>query len=359
VTHPIDIENWLQQINPEQNLELIQQAASLAQLAGETQATPYGESCLQQGLAMAEILNALHLDSETLAASIVYSSAQYADLSPEDIEEHLGGNVAKLINLTKQLDGISELYEAVAHHEYHHPKIDNIRKMLLAMVDDVRAVLIKLAERLCALRSAKILSEQSKQQLAAETMAIYAPLANRFGIWHIKWELEDLAFRYLQPQKYQEISKALSERRIDRDKYVEQMINSLTTLLTNSGISNLQVTGRAKHIYSIYRKMQRKNVDFNEIYDATALRVIVPTIEDCYTVLSNVHSTWKHLPQEFDDYIATPKPNGYKSIHTAIIDHENKYVEIQIRTSKMHEESELGVAAHWVCQPPIFRTGFK
>ena len=330
------------------NIELIQQAESLAKLTGENQATPYGESCLQQGLAMAEILNSLHVDSETLAASIVYSSAQYADLSLEDIEEHLGSNVTKLINLTKQLDGISELYEAVAHHEHHHPKIDNIRKMLLAMVDDVRAVLIKLAERLCVLRSAKILSEQSKQQLAQETMAIYAPLANRLGIWHIKWELEDLAFRYLEPQKYQEISKALSERRIDRDKYVEQMISSLTTLLEKAGVSNIEVTGRAKHIYSIYRKMQRKNIDFNEIYDATALRVIVPTIEDCYTVLSNVHATWQHIAKEFDDYIATPKANGYKSIHSAIIGPGNKSVEVQIRTFKMHEESELGVAAHWV-----------
>ncbi|MCK4608932.1 MAG: bifunctional (p)ppGpp synthetase/guanosine-3',5'-bis(diphosphate) 3'-pyrophosphohydrolase, partial [Gammaproteobacteria bacterium] len=168
------------------------------------------------------------------------------------------------------------------------------------------------------------------------------------GIWQIKWELEDFSFRYQDPATYKELSKALNQRRADREQYVKDFITQLTQMLQAAGISNPEITGRAKHIYSIYRKMQRKNVDFSEIYDTTAVRVIVPTVEDCYTVLSSVHGAWQHIPKEFDDYIATPKPNGYKSIHTAVIAPDDVCVEVQIRTLAMHQEAELGVAAHWV-----------
>lgn len=320
--------------------KVLQQAVTLAELAGEKYSQP--------GLAMAEILQPLNVDKDTLAAAIIYNSALYADLDAEDITEHLGTNVSALIQHAKQMEGISELYETVAHHEHHHPKVDVIRKMLLAMVNDVRAVLIKLAEQLVKLRAAKQLPESRQQHLAQEVRAIYAPLANRLGIGNIKWEMEDLAFRYLESASYKQISQHLNQRRVDREGYVKNLIKTLTSLLQQAGIKDMEVTGRVKHIYSIYRKMQRKNVDFAEIYDATALRVMVPTIEDCYTVLSNVHAVWQNIPEEFDDYLTNPKPNGYRSIHTAVIGPDNKNVEIQIRTYQMHEEAELGMAAHWI-----------
>ncbi len=340
------LQNILQKCSKKDS-NIICSAANLADLAGSEQVNIYGESCLNQGLSMAEILNTLQVDNHTLAAAIIYSTIQHANLSSEDVGEHLGDEVGRLIQLTKQMDGIPELYQAVAHHEQHHSKIDNIRKMLLAMINDERAVLIKLSEQLYVLRNIKTFDEKQKKQIAQETMAIYAPLANRLGIVKIKWELEDLAFRYLQPQKYKQISEELKQRRVEREQDVQEIINKLSTILQNTGIKNIQISGRAKHIYSIYRKMQRKNVGFNEIYDTIALRVTVPTIEDCYTVLSNIHATWKYIPEEFDDYIATPKENGYRSIHTAVTDANNKHIEIQIRTYKMHEEAELGMSAHW------------
>ncbi|KPJ67253.1 MAG: hypothetical protein AMJ43_05125 [Coxiella sp. DG_40] len=322
-------------------------AANLADLAGPDQLNIYGDSCYNQGLSIAEILNALQVDNFTIAAAIIYSVIQYVDLGLEDIEEQLGDKVSRLVQLTTQLSGISELYEAIANHKQHFSKIDNIRKMLLAMVDDVRAVLIKLSEQLYILRNIKTFDDQQKKRIAQETMAIYVPLANRLGVVKIKWELEDLAFRYLQPQKYKQISDELKQRRIERERDVQKIINKLSTILQNTAIKNIQISGRAKHIYSIYRKMQRKNVGLNKIYDTIALRVIVPTIEDCYTALSSIHATWQHVQKEFDDYIANPKENGYRSIHTAVTDTDNKHIEIQIRTYEMHEEAELGMSAHW------------
>lgn len=347
----IDTDTWLNSLlaqHAHKNPQLIHDAYNLARLYGEKQAAFIGESCLQQGLAMAEILNSLQLDDESLAAGMIYSSVRHTDLSEQDVEEHLGANIKKLVQWTKQMDGISELYAAAERHEYYHPKIDIIRKMLLAMVNDVRAVLIKLVERLFVLRGIKIFPVDTQQKIARETMAIYAPLANRLGIGQIKWELEDLSFRCLETATYQKIAKFLNERRIDREAYVKNFIDNLKTTLQTAGIKDMQISGRVKHIYSIYKKTQRKATNLSEIYDITAVRVLLPTVEDCYTVLSHVHSKWRHIAKEFDDYIAKPKPNGYKSIHTVIIGPSNKNVEIQIRTYQMHEEAELGVAAHWV-----------
>jgi GTP pyrophosphokinase len=326
---------------------IIDQATALARLAGEGNATPEGVSCYQQGLEIQQMLSSVTNDPITIAAATLLSCVQHADLDYEDVNDNLGEKVSQLIKHTIELDTISELY-AAASSANQHAKIDKIRKMLLAMVKDVRAVLIKLTERLIVLAHIKLQSESKKQAMAAETMAIYAPLANRLGLGQIKWELEDLSFRYLEPEKYKEISKSLKQRRIDRDKYVKTFVKDLNKLLANAGIKQMNVYGRSKHIYSIYRKMQRKNVDFEEIYDATAVRILLDTVEDCYTALSHVHATWPHIAKEFDDYIATPKPNGYQSIHTAVIGPENRSVEIQIRTKQMHEDAELGVAAHWV-----------
>lgn len=347
----IHIESWLQnvtKIRAQTNLTLLREAIVLAQYTGEEHATPNGESCLHQGLAMAEILIELNLDDASLAAAIVYSSLMYADLSSEDITEHLGSDVAKLVNGTQKMDAIHNLHEKLSHQAHLANTIDNLRKMMLAMVDDVRVVIIKLAERLCILRNMLVFKDDDKIRIARETMEIYAPLANRLGIGHLKWPLEDLSFRYLNPDAYHTISRALKSRRSDRESYVHHLIVVLKEAIYAAGIKQIEVTGRAKHIYSIHRKMQRKNVTVEKIYDAIAFRILVPTIDDCYSAISVVHGLWRHIPEEFDDYIVKPKPNGYRSIHTAVEGPENKPIEIQVRTFEMHQDAELGVAAHWV-----------
>jgi GTP pyrophosphokinase len=224
--------------------------------------------------------------------------------------------------------------------------VENLRKMLVAMVDDVRVALIKLAERTCAIRAVKHADDEKRHRVAREVFDIYAPLAHRLGIGHIKWELEDLSFRYLEPEQYKQIAKLLHERRLDREQYIADVMNQLRTELTATGIK-ADISGRAKHIYSIWRKMQRKGLQFSQIYDVRAVRVLVPEVRDCYTALGIVHSLWRHIPKEFDDYIANPKENGYRSLHTAVIGPDGKVLEVQIRTQAMHEEAELGVCAHW------------
>ena len=223
---------------------------------------------------------------------------------------------------------------------------DKIRKMLLAMVEDVRVVVVRLAEHLCEMRAAANKSDSVKHDIAEETLNIYAPLSNRLGIGQIKWELEDLSFRYLQPKEYKYIAKLLDEKRLDRENYIIDVVKKLEDELQKENIK-AEVLGRPKHIYSIWRKMQKKNLDYDEIYDIRAIRILTDKVSDCYAALGTVHALWRHIPKEFDDYIALPKDNGYQSLHTAVIGPEGKVVEIQIRTSKMHDDAELGVAAHW------------
>jgi len=219
--------------------------------------------------------------------------------------------------------------------------------MLLAMINDVRIVLIKLSDQLHTMRLAGTLEEAERNKISRENMDIYAPLANRLGIGQIKWELEDLAFRYLEPEIYQTLAKSLQTKRIDRNRFVHDAIDELKIVIKDAGIKNVDIQGRAKHIYSIHRKMTRKKVDIQEIYDTLAIRIQAPKIEDCYAILGHVHTLWKQIPEEFDDYIARPKPNGYRSLHTAVVGPEQKNLEVQIRTYAMHEEAELGIAAHW------------
>ena len=218
--------------------------------------------------------------------------------------------------------------------------------MLVAMVDDVRVALIKLAERTCAIRAVKNADDDKRHRVAREVFDIYAPLAHRLGIGHIKWELEDLSFRYLEPEQYKQIAQLLHERRLDREQYIDNVVQQLRDELTAAGIQP-EIDGRAKHIYSIWRKMQKKGLQFSQIYDVRAVRVLVPEVRDCYTALGIVHTLWRHIPKEFDDYIANPKENGYRSLHTAVLGPEGKVLEVQIRTLAMHEEAELGVCAHW------------
>ena len=238
-------------------------------------------------------------------------------------------------------------FQAFNKYPQNKQQIDNIRKMLLAMVDDVRVVLIKLAERLCILRTAGHLPDEIRKQLATEAMEIYAPLANRLGIGAIKWEMEDLAFRYLHTEEYKAIAKGLKAKRLDRDNFVNRIVAQLNHHIQGIGASHFAVYGRSKHIHSIYKKMTRKNVSLDEIYDATAVRVLVDTSDQCYEVLGIVHSLWKQIPAEYDDYIINPKANGYQSLHTAVEGPEGRVFEVQIRTFHMHDLAEMGVAAHW------------
>jgi len=251
-----------------------------------------------------------------------------------------------------RMEQIREFSEAEALHaqerqsEDQARQIEGLRQMLLAMVQDIRVVLIKLAERTQTLRQLSGASPEQQQQIARETRGIFAPLANRLGVWQIKWELEDLAMRYLEPQLYKQIARLLDEKRVDREQYIADVIGELRRELQQAGIEG-EVSGRPKHIYSIINKMRRKKLDFSELYDVRAVRILVDDIKDCYAALGLVHHLWQPIPGEFDDYIARPKSNGYRSLHTAVIGPRGLALEVQIRTHDMHHNSELGVAAHW------------
>lgn len=344
----IDVDDWLSHLAEEHSYldsRLINHACILSQLAGDQKATESGESCLQSGLAIAEILVDLELDPAAISAAIIYESYQQADLTLDDIEEQLGKEVAKLVNGVERMSEIDIV--RTQGKQLSHIQSDNIRKLLIAMIDDVRIVLIKLAERLRVLRTISHMPERMKQHIAQEVMDIYAPLANRLGVGQIKWEMEDLAFRYLDTEKYKEIANGLKTRRVERDKYVENIVADLEDKMKEHAILNAEVYGRSKHIHSIYKKMSRKKVDISQIYDATAVRVLVSSVDDCYRVLSVVHNAWTPIPEEFDDYISNIKPNGYQSLHTAVIGPQERVFEVQVRTHEMHEQAELGVAAHW------------
>jgi len=341
----IDIEQWATRITVNRTPEekrLLLKSAMLSLEKGGHHLTSVNESCLRQGLLTAETLLTLEPDLATLQAAVVYFAAHYGELSIENIESTLGKEVATLVEGVIQIT--THTHQAKGQSS---SKQDNLRRMLLAVVEDVRVVLIKLAERITSLRAANQLEKEARHALALETRDIYAPLANRLGIGQIKWELEDFAFRYLEPDAYKHIARLLDEKRLDREVYVKNVIETIKTSLGNEGIQ-AEVSGRVKHIYSIWRKMLRKNLDFQDIYDVRAVRILVPQLRDCYAALGIVHSLWQHIPKEFDDYIATPKENNYRSLHTAVIGPEGRTLEIQIRTVDMHQEAELGVAAHWL-----------
>jgi len=328
------------------DITILETACHFAENLNDKAKPPFADSVLEQGLHMADELLELNCDNQTLAAAITYPAIYYTQPSNESIQKQLGENVYKLLATAQRMEAIQDIH-ATSSKMQANKKVDNLRKMLLAIVDDVRIVLIKLSERLTIMKYLRRDDTAQRRQVADQTMQLYAPLANRLGIGQFKWQLEDLAFRFQHPKEYTEISKALKMRREDRERYIENMIQTLTTLFKAGGIENIEISGRAKHIYSIYRKMQKKDVGFEQLFDTSAFRILVPTLEDCYTALSIVHAEWPHIPEEFDDYIAKPKPNGYQSIHTAVAGPHKMNLEIQIRTYEMHEAAELGVAAHW------------
>ncbi|AZI13463.1 GTP diphosphokinase [Avibacterium paragallinarum] len=299
---------------------------------------------LSSGVEMAEILHSLNMDSESLITAMIYPVVSHNIVALEQISEDFGTEISKLVKGVMEMDNIRQLN---ASHSANALQVDNVRRMLLAMVDDFRCVIIKLAERIAFLRDAEnCCSEEEKVLAAKECSNIYAPLANRLGIGQLKWELEDYCFRYLHPEQYRMIAKLLKERRLDREQYIADFVAELTQYLQES-IKQVEVYGRPKHIYSIWRKMQKKHLEFSDLYDVRAVRVIVQKLQDCYSALGIVHTHFKHLPKEFDDYVANPKPNGYQSIHTVVLGKGGKPIEVQIRTQQMHDDAELGVAAHW------------
>lgn len=324
---------------------MIRKAFLLASEAHGGQARASGEPYITHVMAVAEILVGLHLDPEAVTAAILHDVVEDSDITLDTIREQFGENVAKLVDGVTKLAFI-EQHELSERGTREHQHAESLRKLLLAMAEDIRVVLIKLADRLHNMRTLKYLPEDKQKRVAKETMDIYAPLANRLGIWQLKWELEDLAFRYMKPESYKKVAAFLDERRVDRERYIDNAIRIIKSEMQKAGI-NATVQGRPKHLYSIYKKMQRKGVSFNALYDVRAIRILVDKIQDCYAALGAIHTIWRHIPNEFDDYIATPKENNYQSIHTAVIGPEGKTLEVQIRTQDMHQHAELGVAAHW------------
>ena len=291
------------------------------------------------------ILMTLNMDLASLQVSILYPAYENGFITLDSVSDVFGDKIAQLLLSVKDMEAIRSL-QTLTSDNATEEQVDRVRRMILAMVKDVRAVVIKLAERIATIRFSKNETTETRILIAKEISNIYAPLANRLGIGQLKWELEDLAFKFLHHDEYSQIATDLGERRIDREQYVNQFVTELKANLLSQGI-DAQVYGRPKHIYSIYKKMQKKHLKFNQLFDIRAVRVVVDTIEQCYAALGIIHTCYEHIAKEFDDYIANPKPNGYQSIHTVVYGKGHKVVEVQIRTQSMHQLAELGVAAHW------------
>jgi GTP pyrophosphokinase len=288
------------------------------------------------------------MTEDVLLASALMAQAGFAHAPAEagDIELHFGPGVSKLARELTHFGDIRLTPVAAAAHHLEPAQAEALRKMLLSVVSDPRLVLARLARQLVELNASKDGHATTRERLALETREVFAPLANRLGLWQLKWELEDLAFRFLQPDDYRRIASALAEKRTDRERYIIDLCRTLETMMRAAGMDG-EVYGRPKHIYSIHRKMERKQLSFEQVFDLRAVRIVTARIEDCYAALGLVHGRYTYIPGEFDDYIATPKDNLYRSIHTAVFGPEGKAVEVQIRTREMHDQAELGLAAHW------------
>ena len=354
----VDLDAWLKRLGEHfedvdttrllQACEASLEAENKARQQDSDPEWPDSSSCFRTGLEMVEILAELKLDMGSLIAAMLYRSVREFKLPLQEVEDTFGVAVARLIKDVQGMAVISSVLNPARKQvlNQEHDQLDKVRKMLVSIIDDVRVALIKLAERTCAIRAVKDAPKEKRQRVAREVFEIYAPLAHRLGIGYIKWELEDLSFRYLKPHDYKKIARLLGGKRMAREAYIEQVVSSLKRALDDAQIE-AEVGGRVKHIYSIWRKMNRKGIDFRDLYDIRAVRILTKEVRDCYGALGVVHELWHHIPQEFDDYIATPKENGYRSLHTAVFGPEGKTLEVQIRTQTMHEEAELGVCAHW------------
>ncbi|NMF97323.1 bifunctional (p)ppGpp synthetase/guanosine-3',5'-bis(diphosphate) 3'-pyrophosphohydrolase [Aromatoleum toluolicum] len=323
-------------------------AVALAEGVYEGHFLGTGESVWTHAIGMALIVASLRLDVETRIAAILFAVADYIDGATDKIAEKFGQPAARLVDGLCRLNGLRLLTRmtATATAPEIRAQTEVLRKMLLAMVEDIRVVLLRLASRTQTLRYFTEHKVDVRADVARESLDIYAPLANRLGVWQLKWELEDLSFRFLEPETYKRIAKMLDERRVEREEFIHSSIERLQKEIAAVGIK-AEVYGRPKHIYSIYNKMRAKRLDFSQVYDIRALRVLVDNVRDCYTVLGIVNQLWQPIGQEFDDYITNPKGNNYQSLHTAVLAGDGRALEVQIRTHDMHRHAELGVAAHW------------
>ena len=328
----------VQRYQPNANVGLMRRAFDLAQAAHEGQMRVSGDAYIVHPLHVAKILTQLHIDDVTISAALLHDVVEDTTYTLEQMEEMFGYEVAMLI------DGVTKLGR-IEYKSKEEQQLENYRKMFLAMAKDIRVIMIKLADRLHNMRTLKFMREDKQKRIARETIEIYAPLANRLGISNIKWELEDLCLRYLEPDTYYELVESVNQKRKERQAFIDESIVQIREKLVEAEI-DAEISGRAKHFYSIYKKMKRDNKDISEIYDLSAIRVLVHSVKDCYGVLGTIHAMWKPIPGRFKDYIAIPKSNGYQSLHTTVMT-KGAPLEIQIRTLAMHQVSEFGIAAHW------------
>jgi GTP pyrophosphokinase len=351
----VDIQSWLDALPhafAPTETETIRQACELAAPLYAGQKELSGAPLLQHALGSASILAGMNMGYETIVAAILHAVPDHLENWRETLQDKFGGTIAALVGGISRMEKIREFSEVQGPDAQSKKKddsaqqLESLRQMLLAMVEDIRVVLVKLAERTQTMRSLSGASEENRRMIAHETQSIFAPLANRLGVWQLKWELEDLALRYLEPQLYKKVAGLLDERRVDREQYITEVVARLQQELAQAGVQ-AEVKGRPKHICSIINKMKRKGVEFGDLYDVRAVRILVENVKDCYTALGLVHNLWQPIPSEFDDYIARPKSNDYRSLHTAVIGPRELALEVQIRTHDMHEHAELGVAAHW------------
>ena len=365
----IPLEKLIEQLPEAYSLadrELVMRAYRMAKGAHREQKRHSGEPYINHCIAVAGTLAELKVPSEVIAAGLLHDTVEDTGVTLADIRREFGDTVKILVDGVTKLTHLPRVSRGDQHAENgnngHEPDesplepallgrnedivSETLRKTFLAMGEDVRVVLIKLADRLHNMRTLGYMPEHKRRRIAQETLDIFAPLANRLGIWQLKWELEDLSFRYVNPEKYKEIAEQLAERRPDREAQLEEIKEKLVKLLEKHNIK-VEISGRPKHIYSIFKKMQKKDKPFNMLYDVRAVRLIVPDVPSCYAALGVIHTTWRPIPGEFDDYIAAPKDNFYQSLHTAVVYDDKRPLEVQIRTSDMHLNAEYGIAAHW------------
>ncbi|OOM75800.1 GTP pyrophosphokinase [Clostridium puniceum] len=324
------------------DVDMIKKAYHFAENAHKEQKRESGEPYIIHPIAVAEILAELGMDTNTIVAGLLHDVIEDTDISYDETVELFNAEIANLVEGVTKLTKLGEMEYKTKEEQ----QADNVRKMLLAMAKDIRVIIIKLADRLHNMRTLKYVPAKKQKNKAKETLDIYAPLAHRLGMSKIKWELEDLCFRYLHEQEYYDLVHSIAEKRVEREEYIKDIVNDLNKNLLASGIES-DIDGRPKHFYSIYKKMVNKNKSIEEIFDLTAIRVLVNSVKDCYGVLGIVHTIYRPIPGRFKDYIAMPKPNMYQSLHTTVIGPQGKTFEIQIRTFEMHKTAEYGIAAHW------------
>ncbi|MEC4681257.1 MAG: bifunctional (p)ppGpp synthetase/guanosine-3',5'-bis(diphosphate) 3'-pyrophosphohydrolase [Nitrospirota bacterium] len=347
IIHLTDIEQLMEQVvayHPEADTGLIRRAYEYSVKAHEGQMRQAGGPYVQHPLAVAGILTFLKLDVQAIAAGLLHDTLEDTVATQEELEQEFGADVARLV------EGVTKIGQ-IPFKTYEEKQAENFRKMVLSMADDIRVVFIKLADRLHNMQTLEALSGEKGKKIAQETMEIYAPLANRLGMSWMKQELEDLCFQYLQPEAYSLLKLRLAKRDDERQAYMQSLIQRVQQVLGEAGLSG-QIEGRPKHLFSIYQKMERRAVSFDEIYDLTAIRIVTDSKMNCYAVLGLIHSMWPPVPGRFKDYVATPRSNLYQSLHTTVVGPQGEYVEVQIRTAEMHRINEYGVAAHWLYKEP-------